>query len=113
MKKKIETGKDSAVIGDVQGTVGDGSVVIGATDSKGNTIINQPMAVGRGASSGPGTIAIGAGASAGSNVVQLLSLLKTHPEYAGDELRSVISTLEAELQTDEPDQSLYLSSGTR
>ncbi len=64
MSNKIRTGKDTVVIGNVSGDVGDGSVVIGATDERGNTIINQPMAVGKGASAGPGSIAIGAGASA-------------------------------------------------
>jgi hypothetical protein len=103
-KKKIRTGKDSVVIGDVQGDVGDGSVVIGPTDANGNTIINQPMAVGRGASAGPGSIAIGA--SAGSNVVNLLSLLKTHPEFESNELQAVISGLETEVASDEPNSSL-------
>ena len=65
-KKKIKTGKDSVVIGDVSGEVGDGSVVIGATDANGNVILNQPMAVGRNAKAGPGSIAIGAGAGAGT-----------------------------------------------
>ena len=63
----MKIGKDSVVIGNVPSNiqVGDGSVVIGATDSRGNTIINQPMAVGRGAQAGPGSIAIGAFADAG------------------------------------------------
>lgn len=65
-KKKIKTGKDSVVIGNISGEVGDGSVVIGATDSNGNVILNQSMAVGRNAKAGPGSIAIGAGAGAGS-----------------------------------------------
>ena len=73
--QKIDVGKDSVVIGQVTGTVGDGSVVIGATDERGNTIINQPMAVGRGAQAGPGSIAIGAGASAG---VVSLAVLANH-----------------------------------
>lgn len=41
-------------------TVGDGSVVCGATDTNGNAIYNQPMAVGYGAHAGPGGISIGA-----------------------------------------------------
>lgn len=65
-KKKIKTGKDSVVIGNVSGEVGDGSVVITATDANGNIILNQPMAVGKNAKAGPGSIAIGAGAGAGS-----------------------------------------------
>lgn len=49
MSNKLKTGKDSLVIGDVSGEVGEGSVIIGVTDRYGNTIVNQPMAVGRGA----------------------------------------------------------------
>jgi hypothetical protein len=60
-------GNDSVVMGNVSpnAKIGNGSVVIGATDARGNTIITQPMAVGRGAYAGPGSIAIGAGAGAG------------------------------------------------
>src|ERR1035437_6149883 len=63
----MKIGKDAVVIGNVPPhiEVGDGSVIIGATDANGNTIINQPMAVGRGAKAGPGSIAIGAFAGAG------------------------------------------------
>ncbi len=63
--RKLKVGIDSVVIGNVTGDIGNGSVVIGATDDRGNTIINTPMAVGRGAFAGPGSIAIGAGAGAG------------------------------------------------
>jgi hypothetical protein len=65
----METGKDSVVIGNVPSNirVGEGSVVIGATDANGNTIINQPMAVGRGAKAGKNSIAIGAFAGASHN----------------------------------------------
>jgi hypothetical protein len=63
--RKLIIGKDSVVIGNVTGTVGDGSVVIGPTDAHGNTIINTPMAVGRNAYADETSIAIGAGASAG------------------------------------------------
>lgn len=64
----LDVGKDSVVIGNVppDTKIGEGSIVIGPTDNKGNTIINTPMAVGRGAKAGPGSIAIGAGAGAGS-----------------------------------------------
>lgn len=60
MSKKLKVGKDSVVMGNVNGEVGDGSVVIGPTDNQGNTILNQSMAVGRGAKAGPGSIALGA-----------------------------------------------------
>ncbi len=63
--RKLNVGIDSVVIGNVTGDIGNGSVVIGATDDRGNTIINTPMAVGRGAFAGPGSISIGAGAGAG------------------------------------------------
>ena len=61
----VNVGKESVTIGRVSGSVGDRSVVIGATDSNGNTIITQPMAVGYNAQAGPGSIAIGANARAG------------------------------------------------
>jgi hypothetical protein len=62
----LNVGNDSVVYGRVPaGNIGNGSVVIGATDSNGNTILNQPMAVGRNAHAGPGSIAIGANAGAG------------------------------------------------
>ena len=51
----MKIGKDTVVIGNVSPNteVGDGSVVIGPIDANGNTIINQPMAVGRNAQAGP------------------------------------------------------------
>ncbi|HXJ56953.1 MAG TPA: hypothetical protein VNU68_09835 [Verrucomicrobiae bacterium] len=61
----VDVGKDSVAIGRVSGSVGDRSVVVGATDSNGNTIITLPMAVGYNAQAGPGSIAIGANARAG------------------------------------------------
>jgi hypothetical protein len=63
----VKVGKDSVVMGNVgdRANVGDRSVVIGATDSRGNTVLNKPMAVGHGAKAGVGSIAIGAGANAG------------------------------------------------
>jgi NDP-sugar pyrophosphorylase family protein len=75
-KKKINVGKDSVVIGNVSGNIGDGSVVIGPTDSHGNVILNQSMAVGRNAFLGPGSIAIGANAGAGSGA-EISGILRT------------------------------------
>jgi hypothetical protein len=62
------TGQDSVVMGHVpdNSRIGEGSVVIGPTDSNGNVILNHSMAVGRGACAGPGSISIGAFAGAGS-----------------------------------------------
>ncbi len=106
----IKTGKDSVVIGNVSGEVGEGSVVIGATDERGNTIINQPMAVGRGASAGPDSIAIGAGASAGSNVLHLIDTLKAVPEVQNDTtLLSVIDALAKELEKRNPEPTTIQS----
>lgn len=68
-KKGIDVGKDAVAMGRIPdgSKIGDGSVVIGATDDKGNTILNQGgLAVGKGATAGPNSIAIGAKASAGN-----------------------------------------------
>jgi hypothetical protein len=64
---KLSVGNDSVVIGRVapQTSVGEGSVIIGPTDSNGNTVISGSMAIGHNASAGEGAIAIGAGAVAG------------------------------------------------
>lgn len=103
MSKIIKAGKDAVVIGNISGEVGDGSVVIGATDERGNTIINRPMAVGRGASAGPGSIAIGAGASAGGSIFHLINQLKEVPGLQADQaLMATIVALEVELQRDAP-----------
>ena len=69
-KKKLKVGKESVVMGDVEGEVGDGSVVIGATDNRGNVILNQSMAIGKGAYAGHNSIAIGAYAGAGASFVE-------------------------------------------
>jgi hypothetical protein len=46
--------------------IGNRNVIIGATDDRGNTILNKPMTVGYGARGGPGSIVIGAFAGAGA-----------------------------------------------
>ena len=60
-------GNDSVVMGQVSpnARVGDRSVVIGATDTHGNTILTQPMVVGHNAHGGPNSIVIGADAWGG------------------------------------------------
>jgi hypothetical protein len=70
-ERKLNVGDDSVVMGDVAGTVGHRSVVIGPTDNRGNVILNQSMAVGRNAHAGPGSIAIGANAGAGSEMAAI------------------------------------------
>ena len=104
----MKVGKHSVVIGDVPSTshIGEGSVVIGATDSNGNTILNTPMAVGYGAKAGPGSIAIGAFAGAGlpdlsfppqlrSEIEDLVSLAI---KSGNQELIAAIAKLAAELR---------------
>jgi hypothetical protein len=68
-------GKDTVVYGNVpHDDIGDGSVVIGATDSNGNTIIQGApggLAAGSGAQAAPGGIAIGKGARAGYESISI------------------------------------------
>jgi hypothetical protein len=114
----MKVGKHSVVIGNVSPNlqVGEGSVVIGATDSHGNTILNQPMAVGLHAKAGPGSIAIGAFAGAGLGGINL-------PEALGPQIRQLVSLaleqqnaqlltafekLSAELRVPEPKGSAIL-----
>ncbi|MCH8839195.1 MAG: hypothetical protein IH831_00675 [Planctomycetes bacterium] len=104
--RKLNVGHFSVVMGNVTGNVGNGSVVIGPTDDRGNTIINTPMAVGRGASAGPGSIAIGAGAHAGvspqlvelvNQVNQLSDIVeKTEDDATATEFNKLITALEGE-----------------
>lgn len=102
-EKKLNVGKDSVVMGDVSGNVGDRSVVVGPTDNKGNVILNKPMAVGHNAHAGPGSIAIGAGASAGTELFHLIEALRSTPEIQNDgALLSAIDTLSSELRKPEP-----------
>jgi hypothetical protein len=64
-------GSDSVVMGQVSpnARIGDRSVVIGATDAHGNTILTQPMVVGHNAHGGPNSIMIGADAGGGQTAV--------------------------------------------
>jgi hypothetical protein len=72
-----EIGDYSVSLGKHQFTkVGNGSVVVGSTDANGNTIINQPMAVGYGAQAGENGIAIGA--FAGGNPSTLKTINQTY-----------------------------------
>ena len=66
--KNLNVGDDSVVMGNVSGNVGNRSVVVGPTDNKGNTILNQPGAFGYNAHAGPDSIAIGAHAGGGSDI---------------------------------------------
>jgi hypothetical protein len=60
-----EVGEDNVVMGKHNfRKIGNRNVIIGATDDRGNTILNKPMTVGYGARGGPGSIVIGAFAEA-------------------------------------------------
>lgn len=63
-KQAMKVGKGSVVMGQVppDAEIGEGCTIVGPTDQFGNTILNTPMAVGKGAYAGPGGIAIGTGA---------------------------------------------------
>ncbi len=84
-ERRLNVGDDSVVMGNVAGTVGSRSVVIGPTDNRGNTILNQPMAVGNNAHAGPGSIAIGANAGAGSEMAVVLAEIGKIIEATGDQ----------------------------
>ena len=104
--KKLSVGKNSVVIGNVSGNVGDGSVVVGPTDDRGNVILNQSMAVGRNAHAGPGSIAIGANAGAGSNIAVVFNELSKMIEATADQsLIESFKELCSELNKDQKDKS--------
>lgn len=109
-KNKINIGEDSVVIGNVTGNVGNRSVIIGATDSNGNTIINQPMAVGYNAKAGPGSIAIGANAGAGSDIFFLLNNLEFFAQKEVNslsEIRDLIQELKIPIKNKSKIQNLW------
>ncbi|MCX6716324.1 MAG: hypothetical protein NTV72_00125 [Candidatus Taylorbacteria bacterium] len=70
----------------------------------GNTVINQPMAVGRNAKAGSGSIAIGANAVAGSDIFLLLNKLKKSIAQQSD--TADIEDLVRELKKQSPDKTL-------
>jgi hypothetical protein len=61
-------GNDNVVVSrDPTRLRGSGNVIIGAMDDSGNTVLNRPMIVGRGASGGPNDVVIGAGAGSSAS----------------------------------------------
>ncbi|WP_157958604.1 hypothetical protein [Salinicola sp. CPA57] len=109
--KKPKVGNDSVVMGKVSEDlqVGDRSVVIGATDERGNVILTNPMAIGHGARAGKGSIAIGSGAMAGvdqNHQTQILAAIKELKTEANDvgnvELNDNLAFLLNELQECKP-----------
>jgi hypothetical protein len=84
-RRNLKVGKDSVVYGNVNGEIGDRSVVVGPTDDRGNTILNKgPLAIGHGAYAGPDSIAIGAGAGAGAGALQAYREIGNIVQNSGD-----------------------------
>jgi len=91
--QKLNVGKDSVVMGRVTGNVGDGSVVIGPLDDRGNVILSGTMAIGRKARAGHNCISIGANALAnagsitfaqlGSELLRLHDAMQKDPSWSG------------------------------
>lgn len=109
----MKLGKDNVIIGNVPDDLeaGDGNVIIGPTDANGNTIINTPMAAGRGAMADSSSIAIGAGAKAGSTVTlgEAIKQLIDIAEVAQDnESVTILTKIDTELEKEEPDKSVIL-----
>lgn len=110
----MKVGKHSVVMGDVptDADIGEGCVVIGATDAWGNTILNTPMAVGYGAKASPGSIAIGAFAGAGACVQTLQEgfepLIRMAVAEQNQELLRAIEALAAEFEQSRPDRSAIM-----
>ena len=101
MRKNKKIGKDAVVIGNVNADVGDGSVVIGPTDQYGNVILNQPMAIGRNAKAGSGSIAIGTNAGAGFDINAAFNNLYSIIKESGDnDLRITFDNFVAEIKSD-------------
>jgi hypothetical protein len=106
----VKIGKDTVIIGNVPSNLeaGDGSVVIGATDAQGNTIINEPMVVGRNASAGPHSIAIGAGANAGAafNLAAAIHELSALAQQANDSnVQGQLAQISSEPAKPQPNRS--------
>ena len=109
----MKTRKDSVVMGNVSSNleVGEGCVIIGATDECGNTIINRPMAAGRNAQAGPNLIAIGSGANAGGgiNLGAALHELSSFSQQSNNQQASIeLAIILCELNKAEPEKSINL-----
>jgi hypothetical protein len=115
--ENMKIGKDSVVMGNVPSNLeaGEGCVIIGATDERGNTSFTQTMAVGRNAQAGPDSIAIGAGAGAnaggGINLVAALHELSTFAQQSNNQQAlSELTKILSELNKQQPDKSFILKS---
>ena len=110
-EKKITVGKDSVVIGNVSGNVGDGSVVIGATDAFGNVILNQSMSIGKNAYASEGSIAIGANAGAGNELASVIHQIKLIIDRTEDDSAiEKFKIFEQEIKKESPNKNIIRSS---
>jgi hypothetical protein len=100
-------GDESVVIGTgVPDRVGDRSVVIGATDDRGNTIIRGGTAAGYNARADSTSVAVGAHAGAGGDVMAQLRQLQELLERDGHaDGAAAAAQLALEVQTPAPDRS--------
>ncbi len=106
----MKIAKDAIVIGNVPDNVevGEGGIRIGATDARGNTILNTPMTIGRNAQGGPNSVVIGAGANGGSTVnlaevlYQLAEIARANNQH---ELLNNINATIVESQKLQPNKS--------
>jgi hypothetical protein len=112
----VKIGKNSVVIGKVPSnlSIGEGSVVVGPTDDRGNTILNQPMAVGFGAKAGLNSISIGAFAGSGLKSpafpdcinYELTELLLFATQHQNKALLVELKKLSDELKPDKPTRNV-------
>lgn len=93
--------------------IGEGSVVIGATDAHGNAIFTTPGAFGFGAKAGAGSIAVGAFAGACASQLlfpekireELLALTAFAKEQRHDQALAALKDISAELSKQTPEPS--------
>ena len=113
---KVE--KYSVVIGNVPSdtVVGEGSVVVGATDSHGNTMLTTPMTVGYSARGGAGDIVVGAFAGGGgAQSLAVQELRRALQEFAGfvvqrneEALKGVFERLATEIRNPRADRGAVM-----
>jgi hypothetical protein len=99
-------GSESVVIGrGVPSRVGDRSVVIGATDDRGNTRIGGGTAIGYGSRADQSSVAIGAYACAGTDALLQLQELRDQLQASGERTGAeAADQLLAEIRTQEPNR---------
>jgi len=104
-------GDENVIIGNIGNRSINGSrnVIIGATDSNGNTILNRPMIIGNNAKGGPNDIVIGSNAGSGSDLFLLLDRLKqtTSNQDLINNIKDLSSALEKPQENNDKIQKLW------